>query len=386
MRQMAPDGRIRIDKRTATEDVQLTHHEKSAPEEGGGVVANGSDTVLDNLDKRAFFESVPDGIAIVDMDGRIRAVNARFEALFGYPRTALVGQPIESLLPESAREAHKGHRTAYASNPYARPMAAGLDLEGQHRDGGTFPVEVSLSPMRTPEGDYVVCSVRDIIARKRLRRFTAGTLQAAEDERLRVAQELHDDTAQQLSALLLRLKIARSTEEREDLDEKLAELRDAIQECAEGVRRIARGLRPPALQDVGVVAAIRSHVSTVEETRGLTIGVTADTVEGALGPDADLVLYRVVQEAVSNVVRHAEASSVTITIQRSGLVVRGVVEDDGIGFDVLGPGRVARGLGLVGMEERVASVGGIVEVVSSTGRGTRVTVEIPIEKEAAPNA
>lgn len=333
--------------------------------------------LLGSLEYRAVFDAVPDGIAIVDHEGRIRQVNAQFEELFGYSKRDLVGQPVEILVPAPVVALHQEHRTRYRDDPYPRPMGAGLYLEGVRRDGSTVPVEVSLSPLRIGEGDFVICSVRDVTDRHRLRRFSVGTLQAAENERLRVAQELHDDTAQQLSALLLRLHVARGIKDPSVRDEKLAELREAIQACADGVRRIARGLRPPALLDAGVAAAIRAYLNQVGETTDLIIEVRADPVEDLLDLDSKLVLYRIVQEAVANAVRHAHADSLTVTVTRWRDRVDAVVQDNGRGFVVAALSDGARGLGLVGMEERAASVGGRVAVESTPGKGTRVRVEIP---------
>jgi PAS domain S-box-containing protein len=333
---------------------------------------------------RAVFDAAPDGVLIVDNRGRIRDVNPRLEAMFGYTRAELIGQPVDMLVPDTAKPVHEGHRERYAGRPYARSMGEGLDLQGQRYDGTLFPVEISLSPMHTEDGEFVISTVRDVTARRRLRDFSVSTLRAAEDERLRLAQELHDDTAQQLSAMLLQLKVARTSTERDELAQRLDELREAIQACADGVRRIARGLRPPALQDVGIVAAIQAHVRRLTETLDLDVGIEADRLDGALGADSSLVLYRVVQEALSNVVRHSGARAATVTVRREDSTVVAVVQDDGVGFDPE-QANADHGLGLIGINERVSSVGGRVEVESEPGRGTRLTFLIPIAPEPRTN-
>ena len=336
-----------------------------------------SNSSLGGLEYRSILDSVPDGILIVDSDGVIRDVNPQLEILFGYDRAELLDQPVEMLVPEASRPAHRSHRSGYRGSPFRRPMGVGLELMGRRKDAQLFPAEISLSPMRTGEGSFVIATVRDVSERTRLRDFGVATLKAAEDERLRLAQELHDDTAQQLSALLLRLRVARDAVGPDALDELLDQLREDILSCAEGVRRIARGLRPPELQDVGLVAAIRSHVRTLAEAADVEIAVEADAVEDCLDVDAKLVLYRIVQEAVSNVVRHSRAEEAVVRIRPDGLGVVVVVEDDGIGFDATRPVAPGRGLGLIGMEERVRSVGGRITLESEPGAGTRIVVAIP---------
>jgi protein-histidine pros-kinase len=117
---------------------------------------------------RAFVESAPDAIVIIDPDGRITLVNAQTEKLFGFPRRELLGRPVESLLPDRFRVAHIVHRGAYRSAPRPRPMGAGVDLYGRRQDGTEFPVDISLSPLQTEEGLLLAASIRDVSARKRL--------------------------------------------------------------------------------------------------------------------------------------------------------------------------------------------------------------------------
>jgi len=116
---------------------------------------------------RGLLEAAPDAMVIVDSDGHIELVNAQTERLFGYPRGELLGQPVEKLVPERLRAAHAAHRNGYSSNPQVRPMGVGLELCGQRKDGTEFPVEISLSPLETPEGTLVTAAIRDVTERKR---------------------------------------------------------------------------------------------------------------------------------------------------------------------------------------------------------------------------
>lgn len=214
--------------------------------------------------------------------------------------------------------------------------------------------------------------------RRRLREVAARALSAAEEERKRVARELHDETAQTLAALLIRLRIARRTGDSAARDALLEEMRTEIGDALEGIRRFARGLRPPALDGLGLVPAVESHVRSLAESLGLHIDLDADPLDGVLSPEAELALYRIIQEALSNVVRHADAERVWICIRRLPDGVTATLRDDGVGFDMAEvTDREGRGLGLFGMQERAAYLGGGVEIRSAPGVGTLVRAEIP---------
>lgn len=332
---------------------------------------------LSEEDFLAIFEAAPDGLAIVGAQGDILAVNQRMGDFFGFSKGDLIGQSIEILVPEDLRSSHVADRDSFAKNPVPRPMGAAMNLTARRADGSLFPVEVSLSPLPGTEL-RVICAVRDVTDRNRLREFTKAAMNAAEEERRRIARELHDDTAQVLSALLLRFESSlRATEA--DVQERLhGEIREGLRSAADGVRRIARGLRPPALEDAGVVAAIRGHLrNAVDHLESLSSEFHSEAVEHFLTAEAKLVLYRVVQEAVSNAVRHSGATQLRIDVVAGPRHVTGTVSDNGIGFD---PGTLPesdQGLGLVGMQERASAVGGRLSIDSKPGDGTRVRVEIP---------
>lgn len=326
---------------------------------------------------RAVFDAAPDGIVLVDAEGTIRDLNPQALLQFGYERDELIGQPVEVLVPDHRRDAHRRHRDEYLEDPRARPMGIGLELAGRRKDGTTFPVEISLSPMETDVGGFVVSVIRDVSERKMLRDFGIGALRAAEDERQRIARELHDDTAQRLAALLVRLQVAIREPDAARHREMLERIREDVLETADAVRRIARGLRPPALDEVGVAAAIRSHVEALRKAYDLEVELVIDGDEPRLGPDAELAVYRIVQEALANVVRHAAASRATVAIGVEDGRIVATVEDDGRGFDSGTPGDPPRGLGLIGMRERARNAGGRLTIESEPERGTRVSVEIP---------
>jgi two-component system sensor histidine kinase UhpB len=219
--------------------------------------------------------------------------------------------------------------------------------------------------------------------RKRLSGIAARAMNAEEQERMRIARELHDDTAQYLAALLIRLRLIRGTENREVRDAALDEFRTEIGEALERVRLFARGLRPPALDELGLVPALESHVRGLSESVGIPIRVEAEPIEDRLNHQAELVLYRIAQEAISNAIRHAEPSRVTLRIAPVGGAVVLKVTDDGVGFRIEeAASRGDRGLGLFGMQERTAYVGGVLRIQSQPGAGTTVQATIPVNPKA----
>ena len=333
---------------------------------------------MESAEYRAIFDSSPDGCLVVDRSGIIRAANPRVEELFGWTPDELVGQKIEALVPEMHREAHAGHRSRFVTDPHNRPMGVGLDLRGRRRDGSTFPVEISLSPWAAGEGGLrVICTVRDVTEYRRLRNFSEGALQATEEERQRIARELHDDTAQRLATLILRVRRLaeeRDAQRRASLHE---EIREEIVDAAEGVKRMARGLRPPEIEELGLALALTAHVRSLREGARFEVETELDAVDHALNVTAKLALYRIVQEALSNARRYSGVDRARVRLYMEDGNVVAVISDEGKGFLQSQALESGGGLGLVGMKERAAMVGGRLTIDSESGKGTRVTVAVP---------
>lgn len=340
--------------------------------------------MLSEAEIRAVFDAAPDGFLVIGPDGLIRAANPKVEELFGWSSAELEGQPVEHLLPDSLRRRHVEHRGDFVREPHNRPMGVGLDLRGQRRDGSTFPVEVSLSPWAHDGDDVqVICSVRDVSAYRRLRDFSAGGLRASEDERKRIARELHDDTAQRLATLILRVRMLAAESDDERRAELFEQVREEIVEAADGVKRMSRGLRPPELEELGLELAVQAHARTLREGGIFDATVIPGGVDSYLDTTAKLAVYRIIQEALSNARRHSGTGEATVrlAIEKDGVVVE--ITDNGSGFALAGRGDGQRGLGLIGMQERATMIGGRIMLESRPGKGTTVRVVVPVEAENA---
>jgi two-component system sensor histidine kinase UhpB len=219
---------------------------------------------------------------------------------------------------------------------------------------------------------------------RRLREVAARAFRAQESERVRMAHELEGETAQTLSALLLRLRIARRATDVAARERLLDQLRDDIVGLADRMRDFAGLLHSPTLAEVGLVQALEGYARRLSPHAGVEISVAGDDVSGLLGDEGELALYRIVQEALSNVLRHAGASRARVEIRRDGAAVLAVVRDDGRGFEVDATERTEPCLGFFGMRERALYVGGSVEVESAPGVGTRVTARVPVAEADAP--
>jgi two-component system, NarL family, sensor histidine kinase UhpB len=262
-----------------------------------------------------------------------------------------------------------------------RPLAA-LERTAERVQSGDARARVAPSPLADRQLDRLTRTFNAMLDaaesnRVRLREVASRALGAAEEERKRIARELHDETAQSLAAILLRMRVLRASADPLETDRLLEELRIQLGEALEGIRRFARGLRPPALDELGLVPAIEAHVRSIRAVSEVSLALEADVLHGDLSAEAELAVYRIVQEALSNVLRHSRArrASVRLTREADRLVI--VVEDDGRGFDPVEIHATRAGLGLFGMSERAAYLGGRLDVRSTPGRGTRVRAEIP---------
>jgi two-component system, NarL family, sensor histidine kinase UhpB len=246
----------------------------------------------------------------------------------------------------------------------------------------TRPAEAPTEPLSGPEEvERLDRSFRQMLARLEAeqRRRASAALEAQERERARVARDLHDEVNQALTGLILRLEALR-TKAPAELSGELAETGALASRAMEELLSLARQLRPAALDDLGLEAALAELTAGVGRQSGLSIAFEPEGALNDLSGENQLVVYRVVQEALSNAVRHAEAAHLRVRVARHPDRLELRVTDDGKGFDV---SRSREGLGVAGMRERALLVGGALELESHPGLGTRVRLVVPLADEGA---
>lgn len=250
---------------------------------------------------------------------------------------------------------------------------------------GNMGARVGSAPLTDPEIDRMADTLNKILDavqayNQQVNALSRQVLAAQEAERLRIARELHDETAQALTYMLLRLNMAKRAESSASTQETLEELHGLTTETLEGIKRLAVELRPAALDDLGLVAALEAHVKDYSKRVGIPVSFQATGLDERLPGNVEIVVYRVAQEALTNAAKYSEARNIEVALHcepRSGLSLR--VSDDGRGFDqeALKTSK-NRGLGLFGMRERVHLVGGRIEWKTQPGHGTTVEARIPL--------
>ncbi len=215
-----------------------------------------------------------------------------------------------------------------------------------------------------------------------LRRVAAQVIGAQEEERRRIARELHDQTAQALTNLLVRLKLLEKADSAEKLRQGLTEMRALVSSTMDDVRELSRSLRPTLLDDLGLIPALEAYFTNLRErtSENISFKVTGFERAGRLPDLVELVCYRVVQEAVTNALKYASAHNLSVTLERTPTRLRTTIQDDGNGFD-LDESYQNKGLGLLGMRERAQLTGGKVTIKSSPAQGTIVCLDIPLAQQ-----
>jgi signal transduction histidine kinase len=213
-----------------------------------------------------------------------------------------------------------------------------------------------------------------IEARADLQGLSARLVRAQEDERRTLARELHDEVGQSLSAIMMEASSAVATSDNAGIGDRLRSIGSMAEKTLNIVRDLALLLRPSMLDDFGLVPALNWHAREMSKRTGLDVRIDADEISDDLPDEHKTCIYRVVQEALNNAARHANARNIQVGVKNEGARVIFSVRDDGSGFDK----RFVRGLGLLGMEERVRRLGGELHIDSEMGRGTTISAELPL--------
>ncbi len=344
-------------------------------------------------------ESAPDAMLLVDRSGAIKLINAQGEKLFGYRREEILGQPINCMIPLPLREQHQRYEKDFFMNPTVRRIETSLDVTARRKDGSQFPAEISLGPMDTEEGFWAACSVRDITDRKRaeeeqgqlleeikqsreeLSTLTIRLQEVQELERRQIASQLHDRIGQNLTGLNLNLQIIENQLDPDSnaaLRNRLDDSLTLVEETTQQVRDVMADLHPPVLDDYGLVSALQWYLGDYSQRTGISVHVIGTEFNPRLPANVEMVLFRLVQEALNNAAKHARATQVDIVVESTQEIASLVVKDNGCGFnpETLKIATEQTHWGLINMRQRAASIGAQLLIDSAPGGGTQVCIYI----------
>jgi PAS domain S-box-containing protein len=355
-----------------------------------------------NVDRRMFdrlLEAAPDGFVILNAEGRVRLANARAESLFGMRRKAMIGRGFDQLLDPRERDHFEELRREFLARPEQAERFRGMELAGLRRDGGEFPMEISLSQVETPEGALIIIDITDITERKsaeqtirslnaelehRVQQRTAELmeqiaarrqleeeiLQISEREQRRIGQDLHDDLGQQLAGAWMMAEVLQRTLEVEKSPQSVAakKMGELLQKALAQTRGLARGLHPVAPEQGGFSKALETLAAQSSELFGVKCHFECRESAPAEDETAMMHIYRIAQEAVSNAVKHGKAKNIRICLTKDALTIT----DDGKGLQA--PAK-SEGMGLRIMRYRAEMTGGTLKVGNRRGKGVVVTCQ-----------
>ena len=305
-------------------------------------------------------------------------------------RTSLINK-ARTFYAESILALEETHRAAREANAHLRQLNVSLSQRTRELDASNRKLlkevsrrQVVEKQLRESEQQTTQLLKQSQNLQGQLRHLSHHILSVQEEEKKRISRDLHDVVAQMLSGINLRLATLKTdlTENSKGLGKKIQSTQRLVEKSVDEVHRFARELRPAVLDDLGLLAALRSLVNTYSKQTGIRVHMKVFSGVKHLGNNESTVLYRVAQEALTNVSRHAQASRVNMSIQKYDPIVRMIIKDDGRSFDVqkVLHARRSRRLGLLGMRERVEMVGGAFTVESIPGKGTTIRADIPFNE------
>ena len=333
---------------------------------------------------RMLVEAMSEGAATLSRDGAVLYCNRRFAEMMRRPPEKLIGVAVQSLVLEAERDRFN----ALLSD--ARKAIVKGEFNLRCTNGSLIPVYLSLNRLRGFKGQALGMVITDLSEQKRKqaeeikqaeatqRLLLERTLSAQEEERRRIARELHDDAGQLLTALLVGLRTLEDARELADVKVQGHRLREIAAQAIDEVGRLARGLHPTVLDDHGLGVALSRYAAEYAKTHKIAVDLTLKELDSSnLPSEVQITLYRILQEALTNVARHSGAKAVSIRFARMPRAIEVAVIDDGCGFDAKTVAVSSHRLGIHSMRERAAMLGGTVSFIPQR-KGTKILVQVPL--------
>lgn len=333
---------------------------------------------------RMLVEAMSEGAVTLSMDGAVLYCNRGFAEMMGIPPRKILGIAVPSLVVEAERDRFttllKDARKAFVKGEFSL----------RSKKGSPIPVYLSLNRFRGFKGQALGMVITDLSEQKRKQAEEVGqaeamhrlllerTLSAQEEERRRIARELHDEAGQLLAALLVGLRSLEDARELADVREQGQRLREIATQAIDEVGRLARGLHPTVLEDHGLGVALSRYAAEYTKSHNIAVDLALNGIDFSdLLSGVQITLYRILQEALTNVARHSGANAVSIRFARSATAVEVQVIDDGCGFDAHAVAVSSHRLGIQSMRERAAMLGGTIRFIPQH-KGTRILLQVPL--------
>lgn len=349
---------------------------------------------------RLLLEGLNEAALTLTADGTILYCNSRFTEMTKLASAQLLGSPVQRIIKSTERKLFEMTLGQLAEGPIRR------EFNLRATDRSFSPVLFSIKNLGL-EGMPVYCVVvTDIADQKRteealqkselhyrklfleeqriqgeLRRLSREILRVQEEERARISREIHDEIGQTLTAIGLNLRTLKSNGKPSEIKRKVQSVQNLLEKASDFIHVFSHQIHPSMLEDLGLIPALRSFIRDFEKNTGMRIQLKASGTPGRADIDQKAVLYRIVQESLTNVLKHSGTQKATVTIRKSPHAITLEIVDEGKGFDpgdVSGTPEKRQGLGVLGMRERARLIGGKFKILSQPGKGTRVRVHLPL--------
>lgn len=344
--------------------------------------------------RRLIINSSLDAIVCIDDQGFITVWNPQAEKIFGWKEDEIKGMKLtDTIIPERYQKSHIAGLQYYKQTGKGPVLNRLMEISALNREGREFPIEMAIIPIRQT-GEEIFCAfIRDITERKKaeeslkqsyedIRQLASHLQVIREEERAGIAREIHDELGQQLTGLKMDMfwvtkKIGNYHDEQ--VEAKLNSTVSLLDKAVKTIRRISTNLHPSILDDLGLIPAIDWYCQEFTKRYGIPVAFQSNIQVNNFAHPVVIALFRITQESLTNIARHAEASSIHILFDQEEQIITLTIEDNGKGFEA-NKKTENRSLGLIGMRERTLMIGGEFDIESNPGKGTKLMIRVPVEQ------